>query len=227
MRKVNLLTKIKIAPSILAADMTRLGEEIGAVLRGGADYIHVDVMDGRFVPNISFGLPVVQSVRKAFPDVFLDVHLMIEEPIRYAEAFCDAGASLVNVHVEADTPANITATLERIRAKGVRTGLTIKPATGAEAVYPWLEGVDLVLVMTVEPGFGAQRFMDHVLPKVTALRERLNEINPDCDIELDGGISPTTAPVAIAAGANVLVSGSAVFGHGDYGAIIERLRTGA
>lgn len=227
MRKVNRVTRIKIAPSILAADMTRLGEEIGAVLRGGADYIHVDVMDGHFVPNISFGLPVVQSVRRAFPDAFLDVHLMIEKPGRYVEAFCDAGASLVDIHVEADDPVNITTALEQIRARGVKTGLALKPATGAEALIPWLEKLDLVLAMTVEPGFGAQRLIDSVLPKISAIRGRLSRVNPACDIEVDGGVNLTTAPLVIKAGANVLVSGSAVFGHEHYGAIIEHLRTGA
>ena len=196
------MSNIKIAPSILAADFTRLGEEIGAVLKGGAEYIHVDVMDGRFVPNISIGVPVVQSIRKSFPDAFLDVHLMIDKPIRYVETFCRAGASHLTFHVEADAPENITAALEKTRAMGVRTGLSVKPGTAAAALEPWLEALDMVLVMTVEPGFGGQKFMADMMPKVTQLRRMLDGANPGCD----------------------LVAGSAVFGREDYAAVIRSLR---
>ena len=218
------MTKTKLSPSILAADFTRLGEQIGAVLAAGAEYIHVDVMDGRFVPNISIGVPVVQSIRRAFPDAFLDVHLMIEEPARYVDAFCKAGASHLTLHVEADTPENITAALERTRAHGVRTGLSVKPGTPASALEPWLDGLDMALVMTVEPGFGGQKFMADMMPKVAEVRAMLDRVNPDCDVEVDGGIDPLTAPTARAAGANVLVAGSAVFGHADMAGIMERLR---
>ena len=218
------MTKIKIAPSILSADFCRLGEDIQNVLDAGADYIHVDVMDGSFVPNISIGVPVVQSIRKALPDAFLDVHLMIDRPVRYVEAFCKAGASHLTFHVEADAPENITAAIEKTRAMGVRTGLSVKPRTPAEALEPWLSQLDMVLVMTVEPGFGGQKFMADQMEKVTVIRRRLDEVNPNCELEVDGGIGVDTAPTAIAAGANVLVAGSAVFGHEDYAAIIEKMR---
>ena len=218
------MTNIKIAPSILSADFTHLGDEVSRALDGGADYIHVDVMDGRFVPNISIGVPVVKSLRKAFPEAFLDVHLMIEEPVRYAEAFCRAGASLLMFHVESDTAENISAALEKTRAMGVKTGLTVKPKTPVSALEPWLRELDMVLVMTVEPGFGGQKFMADQMEKVTAIRARLDEVNPACDLEVDGGVDPTTAPIVIEAGANVLVAGSAVFGHEDYADIIQKLR---
>ena len=215
---------IKIAPSILAAGFTDLRKEIGNVLEAGAAYIHVDVMDGHFVPNISIGVPVVRSIRNAFPDAFFDVHLMITEPVQYAEAFCKAGASHLTFHVEADTPENITAALERTKSLGVRTGLSVKPKTPASALKPWLRDLDMVLVMTVEPGFGGQKFMADQMEKVTAIRKELDEINPDCDVEVDGGIDRQTAPVVINAGANVLVAGSAVFGHRNYADIIEKMQ---
>lgn len=218
------MTKVKLSPSILSADFTCLGREIASVLEAGAEYIHVDVMDGRFVPNISIGVPVVRSIRRAFPDAFLDVHLMIEEPVRYVDAFCNAGASHLTLHVEADTPENITAALEKTRAHGVGTGLSVKPATPAKALEPWLEKLDMALVMTVEPGFGGQKFMADMMPKVAALRGMLDKVNPDCELEVDGGIQEETAAVAVAAGANVLVAGSAVFGRADRAQIMEKLR---
>ena len=218
------MTKIKLSPSILAADFTRLGAEIADVLTAGAEYIHVDVMDGCFVPNISIGVPVVQSIRKAFPDAFLDVHLMIREPVRYVDAFCRAGASHLTFHVEADSPENITAALEKARRQGVGTGLSVKPATPARVLGPWLEQLDMALVMTVEPGFGGQKFMQDMMGKVTQLRAMLDKANPACDLEVDGGIDPATAPVAAAAGANVLVAGSAVFGKPDRAAVMRALR---
>ena len=218
------MTNIKIAPSILAADFTRLGGEISRVLEAGADYIHVDVMDGQFVPNISVGVPVVRSIRRAFPQAFLDVHLMIDRPVRYVEAFCKAGASHLTFHVEADTAENIAAALEKTRALGVGTGLSLKPATPASALRPWLERLDMVLVMTVEPGFGGQRFMADMMPKVAQLRAWLDEAGLDCALEVDGGVDAQTAPVVIGAGADVLVAGSAVFGHEDYAGIIKTLR---
>ena len=214
---------IKVAPSILAADFSALGEEIRQVKDGGADYVHFDVMDGAFVPNISMGVPVLASVRKA-TDMFLDVHLMIERPIRYVEAFCKAGADLVNFHVEADTRENILAAIEKARAMGKKTGITLKPKTPASAAEPYLDKVDLILVMTVEPGFGGQSFMEDQLDKVRALRSMLDAVNPDCELEVDGGVDENTAPRCIAAGANVLVAGSAVFRKADRAAAIRAIR---
>ncbi len=214
----------KIAPSILSADFTRLGEDVAEVLRGGAEYIHVDVMDGIFVPNISIGVPVVESLRGAFPDAFLDVHLMITQPGRYVEAFCNAGASLLTFHVEADTPANITRALADTRERGVKTCLSVKPNTCWQALEPWLAELDMVLVMAVEPGFGGLKFKASQKEKVDAIRQRQDERNPACELQVDGGISEQTAPIALAAGANVLVAGSAVFGKADRAAAMQVLR---
>ena len=214
---------IKIAPSILAADFARLGEEVEEIRRGGADYVHVDVMDGCFVPNISVGIPVVASLRRA-TDMLLDVHLMIDRPVRYVERFCKAGADLVNLHAEADSLENNLEALRIIRANGKKCGVTLKPGTPAEALRPYLELVDLVLIMTVEPGFGGQKFMADMMDKVRAVRAMLDIVRPGCDVEVDGGVDPLTAPICKAAGANVLVAGSAVFGKADRAAAIEAIR---
>lgn len=212
---------IKIAPSILSADFANLERDIHRI--ASADYVHVDVMDGVFVPNISIGIPVVQSIRKV-TDMFLDVHLMIVEPVRYVERFCDAGADLVTVHVESDTPENIHAAIDKIHDKGRKAGIVLKPATPAEAALPYLEKVELILVMTVEPGFGGQKFMAGQMEKVAAIRKLIDEKNPACELEVDGGVAPDTCKTCIDAGANVLVAGSAVYQAADIPARILELR---
>lgn len=214
---------IKIAPSVLSADFARLGQEVADIGSAGADYVHFDVMDGIFVPNISFGIPVLRSLRRASA-MFMDAHLMIDRPLRYVRQFCEAGADLVNVHVEADTTENITAAIETVRALGKKTGVTLKPGTPASAAEPWLEKVDLILVMTVEPGFGGQRFMTDQLEKIALIRRWIDERSPACELEVDGGVTAETAPLAIEAGANVLVAGSAVFGKPDRRTAIAALR---
>ncbi len=214
---------VKIAPSILSADFTHLGAEIDSIREGQADWLHFDVMDGLFVPNLSIGLPVLASVRK-YTDMFLDVHLMIREPLRYVGRFCDTGADLVCIHQEADTEENIRAALREVRSRGKRAGLALKPATAWDAALPFIEDTDLILVMTVEPGFGGQKFMPQVLPKLGMLRQTLDEFGLECLLEVDGGINPLTASLAAAAGAQVLVAGSDVFGAQDRKARIARLR---
>ena len=212
---------IKISPSILSADFANLERDIHRI--ADADYVHVDVMDGVFVPNISIGIPVLKSIRKV-TDMFLDVHLMITQPVRYVEKFCDAGADLVTVHVEADFPENIQAAIDKIHAKGKKAGVVLKPNTRAEAVLPFLDKCDIVLVMTVEPGFGGQKFMADMMPKVAAIRRYIDERNLDCELEVDGGVDAVTCKTCIEAGANVLVAGSAVYKAADIPAKIKELR---
>ena len=212
---------IKIAPSILSADFTRLGESLDRV--SSADLIHFDVMDGSFVPNISFGLPVLQAVRK-YTDAFLDVHLMIEKPERLIDDFAAAGANLISVHLEADSPRGIRKALDDMEANGVKKALALRPITSPNAILPYLEELDLVLVMTVEPGFGGQAFMESQLETVRQVRRLINRYHPGCDLEVDGGINPATVQSVVEAGANVLVAGSAVFGAADPAAAIAALR---
>ena len=212
---------IKIAPSILSADFAHLGRDVEAIR--DADYVHFDVMDGAFVPNISFGIPVLKSVR-AMTDMFLDVHLMIEKPARYIDAFVKAGADLLSVHLEADGPSGIADALRAMEANGVKKAVALRPITAARAVLPYLEQLDLVLVMTVEPGFGGQSFMEGQLETIREVRALIDRYHPQCELEVDGGIGPKTAPLAVAAGANVLVAGSAVYGAPDPAGAIAALR---
>lgn len=212
---------VKIAPSILSADFANLERDIRRISE--ADYVHVDVMDGIFVPNITIGIPVVASIRRvtALP---LDVHLMIDRPVRYVEQFCQAGADVVTVHVEADSDENTRKALALIHGQGKRAGVVVKPKTPAEAALPFLEDCDMILVMTVEPGFGGQRFMSDMMPKLRRLREWIDKRNPACELEVDGGVDPVTCKTVIENGANVLVAGSAVYKAGDISSRIRELR---
>ena len=208
-----------VSPSILASDYMNMERDFTEAKNMGAKWLHVDVMDGIFVPNITFGYGLVKSMRK-ITDLVLDVHLMIDRPIRYVQQFCDAGADYLTIHVEADTPENTMAALEKIRALGVKPGIVVKPKTPAEVVAPYLDKVDMVLVMTVEPGFGGQKFMADMMPKVKQLRQMLDEVNPGCHLEVDGGVDLVTGEVCKANGADVLVAGSAFFGSKDKAAFV-------
>ena len=212
---------IKIAPSILSADFGHLARDIQRV--SSADYLHVDVMDGAFVPNISLGIPVVQSIRKCTV-MFLDVHLMVDKPVRYVEAFAKAGADLLSVHLEADHPTRIAEALKLMDQCGVKKAVALRPITSAKAILPYIEQLDMVLVMTVEPGFGGQAFMESQLDTIREVRAIIDRYNPACELEVDGGIAPKTAPLVVEAGANVLVAGSAVYGKEDIPAAIQALR---
>ena len=212
---------IKISPSILTADFAKLGEEIFTIKN--ADYLHVDVMDGVFVPNISIGLPVVQALRK-ITDMVLDVHLMISSPHRYVERFVKAGADIIVFHIEAETTENVFASIEIIHALGKKVGLSIKPKTPIKALMPYINEIDLVLVMTVEPGFGGQSFMHDMLPKIEEIRKILSTRALNCELEADGGINDETAKLCINAGANVLVAGKYIFNQKNRAATIDYLK---
>ena len=212
---------IKIAPSILSADFGNLERDIRRVAT--ADYLHVDVMDGNFVPNISLGVPVVKSIRKC-TDMFLDVHLMIDKPLRYIETFAQAGADLLSIHLEADHPTRIAEALKIMDRCGVKKAVALRPITSARAILPYIQQLDMVLVMTVEPGFGGQAFLEHQLDTIRQVRALIERYNPACRLEVDGGINAKTAAAVVAAGADTLVAGSAVYGAAEPAAAIAALR---
>ena len=213
----------KIAPSILSADFANLGRDIRDIEANGADFVHVDIMDGIFVPNISIGIPVVKAIRPV-TSLPLDVHLMIDRPIRYVEEFVKAGADFVTIHVEADQPQNTLEALDKIHELGCKAGIVLKPKTPAEAAIPYLEKCDMILVMTVEPGFGGQSFMADQMDKVRQLREWVDEMELDCYIEVDGGVDANTCAICKENGANVLVAGSAYFKAADRAEFVKQVQ---
>ena len=213
----------KIAPSILSADFANLERDLHDISANGCQWAHVDVMDGIFVPNISLGIPVVQAIRKV-TDLTLDVHLMIDRPIRYVEQFVKAGADWLTIHIEADQPQNTLAALDKIRELGCKAGIVLKPRTPAEAAIPYLEKCDMILVMTVEPGFGGQKFMADQMPKLKKLRQMLDEVNPSCLLEVDGGVDANTHTICKENGAEVLVAGSAYFKSNDRSAFVRLIQ---
>lgn len=210
-----------IAPSILSADFSRLGEEIAAVEAAGADWIHIDVMDGHFVPNITIGPAVVKSLRRLTRLPF-DVHLMIRHPDQFLEAFAEAGSDMITVHVEA--AEHLHRTVSRIRELGPKAGVSLNPATPLAMIDPILTDIDLLLIMTVNPGFGGQQFIGTMLPKIRQARERLDREAPSVILEVDGGVTPANMPAILEAGADALVAGAAVFGSGDYATTIARMK---
>lgn len=212
--------KLKISPSILSADFSDLGHALKLCEQTNCDSVHFDVMDGHFVPNISYGVPVLKSLNK-FSDIKFDVHLMITDPADYVKAFADAGADIITFHVESNS--DVGSTIDKIHSLGVKAGLSVKPATDVESVYPYLDKLDMVLVMTVEPGFGGQGFMYDTLAKIEKLRNEAVDRGIDLDIEVDGGIDDKTAPLVKNAGANVLVSGSYLFGTSDFAKALSGL----
>ena len=213
----------KLSPSILSADFANLERDIRDIEANGADWVHVDVMDGNFVPNISIGIPVVQAIRPV-TRLPLDVHLMIDRPIRYAEQFIKAGADWLTIHIEADQPQNNLECLDKIRKLGCRPAISLKPRTPAEAAIPYLTKCDMILVMTVEPGFGGQKFMADMMPKIKKLRQMLDELNPACVIEVDGGVDANTCNLCKENGAQVLVAGSAYFKAADRKAFVKAIQ---
>ena len=212
----------KVAASILSADLANLQSDCTRLLDAGADLMHFDVMDGHFVPNISYGAPVLKCLHAALPEVYYDVHLMISEPARYAPDFAKAGANLITFHLEA-VPDAVGETIDAIRATGCQVGISIRPGTPVEAVYPYLDAVDLVLVMSVEPGFGGQKFMPSALDKLRWLKAEKDRRGLKFLLEVDGGVDAATAPQCVDAGADVLVAGSAIFGAADPAAAVRAM----
>lgn len=213
---------VKIAPSILSADFSKLGEEVKAVDQGGADYIHIDVMDGHFVPNITIGPLIVEAIRPV-TKLPLDVHLMIENPDQYIEAFAKAGADYITVHVEACR--HLHRTIQSIKSFGIKAGVVLNPATPVETIQHVIGDIDMVLLMSVNPGFGGQKFIPEVLPKIRKVKELAEQKGAEIEIEIDGGVNPETAKDCIEAGATVLVAGSAVYNQPDYAQAISMLRS--
>lgn len=213
---------MKIAPSLLSCDFSKMGEELVRMDKSGADWMHLDVMDGHFVPNITFGAPIIKMVRK-YTDKPFDVHLMISDPLKYADDFIDAGADIITFHIECDS--DIDKTIDKIKSRGVKVGLVIKPNTPAESVFDYLEKLDLVLIMTVEPGFGGQSFMADMLPKVTKIKEECKKRGIDMPVEVDGGIGEATISLTAKAGVDIAVAGTAVFKAEDASKAIAGLKT--
>ncbi len=213
---------IKIAPSMLSCDFARFGEETARMENEGADLIHMDVMDAHFVPNLTFGAPIIKKMR-SYSKLPFDVHLMISDPLKYTEDFAKAGADIITFHIESDSP--VRETIDKIKSLGVKAALSVKPKTPVEEVFPYLDSLDMVLIMTVEPGFGGQSFMEDMMPKVKKLREEIERRKLDIDIQVDGGISDKTIATAAKSGANVFVAGSALFGAPDSKEMMAKLKS--